>query len=75
MIGVGRSLSEAVQDRAGRHEKELASAQKELEHLHNLSNYYKGATQTVVYLKDEFGKVYDEFKEESHLLISNIAEF
>jgi hypothetical protein len=28
-----------------------------------------------VYLKDEFGKVYDEFKKERQLLISNIAGF
>jgi hypothetical protein len=28
-----------------------------------------------VYLKDEFGKVYDEFKKERQLLISNIAKF
>jgi hypothetical protein len=43
--------------------------------LHNLANYYKGATQTVVYLKDEFNKVYDKFKKERHMLILNIVEF
>jgi hypothetical protein len=43
--------------------------------LHNLADYYKGATQIDVYLKYEFGKVYDEFKKERHLLISNIAKF
>lgn len=75
LIGVGRALSEAAQDRAKRDEKERVAAQKELEHLHSFVNYYKGDTQNVVYLKDEFGKVYDEFKKERHLLISNIAEF
>jgi hypothetical protein len=75
LIGVGKSLSDAAQDRARRDEKELADTLKELEHLCHLVEYYKGATQTVVYLKDEFGRVYNEFKKERHLLISNVAEF
>jgi predicted RNA-binding protein len=75
LIGVGKSLSDAAQDRARRDEKELADTLKELEHLRHLAEYYKGATQTVVYLKDEFDRVYNEFKKERHLLISNIAEF
>jgi hypothetical protein len=72
---VGKCLLEATHDRARRDEKELDATQKELKHLHHLSDYYKGATQTTMYLKDDFGKVYDEFKKERHLLISNISEF
>jgi hypothetical protein len=71
---VGKFLLEATH-RARIYENEFAAAQKEIKHLSNLVDYYKGATQTSVYLKDDFGKVYDEFKKERHLLISNIAEF
>jgi len=41
LIGVGRALLEATQDRAKRDENELASAQKDLEHLRNISDYYR----------------------------------
>jgi hypothetical protein len=75
LIGVGKSLSDATLDRARRDEKELATTLKELEHLCHLAEYYKGATQTVVYLKGEFVGVYNEFKKERHLLTENIAEF
>jgi hypothetical protein len=75
LISVGKSLSEAAQDRARRDEKDITTTQKELKHLRHLAYYYKCATQTVVYLKYEFGKVYDEFKKERQFLISNIAEF
>jgi hypothetical protein len=75
LIGVGKSLSDATQDRARRDEKELATTLKELEHLCHLVEYYKGTTQTTVYLKGEFNRVYNEFKKERHLLISNIVEF
>jgi hypothetical protein len=75
MIGVGKSLSEVAQDRSRRDEKEIFAAQKEFEHLRHLVDYYKGATQTTVYLKYYFAKVYDEFKKEIQLLISNIVEF
>jgi hypothetical protein len=34
LIGVGKALSDATQDRARRDEKELAFTLKELEHLH-----------------------------------------
>jgi hypothetical protein len=44
LVGVGRSLSNASQDRVGRDEKELADTLKELEHLCHLVEYYKGAT-------------------------------
>jgi hypothetical protein len=75
LISVGKSLSDATQDRAKRDEKELADTQEELEHLCHLVKYYKGATQTTVYLKDEFNGVYNEFKKERHLLTKNIVEF
>jgi hypothetical protein len=75
LIGVGKSLSDAAQDRARRDEKELADTLKELEHLCHLVKYYKGATQTTVYLKGEFNGVYNEFKKERHLLTENIVEF
>ena len=41
----------------------------------HLVEYYKGTTQTVVYLKYEFSRVYNEFKKERHMLIENIVEF
>jgi hypothetical protein len=51
------------------------NTREELEHLHHLVKYYKGATQTIVYLKDEFNEVYNEFKKERHLLTESIVEF
>jgi hypothetical protein len=75
LIGVGKSLSDVAQDRARRDEKELADTREELEHLCHLVKYYKGATQTTVYLKEEFNGVYNEFKKERHLLTENIVEF
>jgi hypothetical protein len=75
LIGIGKSLSDVAQDRVRRDEKELADTLKELKHLPHLVKYYKGATQTAVYLKDEFGRVYNEFKKERHMLILNVAEF
>jgi hypothetical protein len=44
LIGMGRALSDAAQDRARRDERELADTLKELEHLRHLVEYYKGAT-------------------------------
>jgi hypothetical protein len=75
MINVGKALSNATLYRARRNEKELVVALKELEHLHHIVEYYKGAMQTTVYLKGEFVGVYNEFKKERHLLTENIAEF
>jgi hypothetical protein len=49
LIGMGKSLSDATQDRARRDEKELATTLKELEHLRHLSEYYKGTTQTDIF--------------------------
>jgi hypothetical protein len=51
------------------------NTREELEHLHHLVKYYKGATQTILYLKDEFIGVYNEFKKERHLLTEIIVEF
>jgi len=62
LIGVGKSLLYTSQDRARRDEKELVDPLKELEHMRHLAEYYKGATQTIVYLKYEFGRVYNELK-------------
>jgi hypothetical protein len=39
LIGIGKSLSYAAQDRARRDEKELADTQEELEHLRHLVEY------------------------------------
>ena len=72
MIGVERALSDAAQDRARRDERELANTLKELEHLHHLVEYYKGATQTVTYLKSEFSGIHNEYKKERNLLTENI---
>jgi hypothetical protein len=72
---VGKALSDATLDRDRRDERELATTLKELEHLRHLAEYYKGTTHTVVYLKYEFNRVYNEFKKERHLLISNVAKF
>jgi hypothetical protein len=75
LLGMGKALSDATLDRAKRDEKELATTLKELEHLRHLAEYYKGTTQTVVYLKGEFEEVYNEFKKERHLLTAKIVEF
>ena len=64
LIGVGKSLLDVARDKSRRDEKEIFAAQKEFEHLRHLVDYYKGATQTTVYLKDEFDKVYGDFKKE-----------
>jgi hypothetical protein len=73
LLGVGKALSDATLDRAKRDEKELAIALKELKQLHHLVKYYKGTTQTIMYLKGEFEEVYNEFKKERHLLTVKIA--
>jgi len=72
---VGKALLDATLDRARRDEKELAITLKELKHLRYLDEYYKGTKKTTTYLKGEFDGVYNEFKKERHLLISNVAEF
>jgi hypothetical protein len=74
LIGMGKALSDATLDRAKIDKKELATALKELKHLRHLAEYYKGTTQTVVYLKGEFEEVYSEFKKERHMLTMKIAE-
>jgi len=73
LIGIGKSLSDVAQDRARRDEKELADTWEELDRLRHLVKYYKGDTQTIAYLKEEFNGVYNEFKKERHLLIENIV--
>ena len=75
LIGVGKALLDATLDRSRRYGKELATTLKDLEHFFHLVKYYKGATQTIVYLKGEFVGVYNEFKKERHLLTKNIVEF
>jgi hypothetical protein len=75
LIDMGKALLDDTLDRARRDEKELATVLKELEHLHHLAEYYKGATQTTVYLKGEFRGVYNEFKKERHLLTENATKF
>jgi hypothetical protein len=75
LIGIGKSLSYATLDRARKYEKELATTLKDLEHFFHLVKYYKGATQTIVYLKGEFVGVYNEFKKERHMLTKNVDDF
>jgi hypothetical protein len=75
LLGVGKALSDATLDRAKRDEKELATALRDLEHLHHLNEYYKCTTQTTMYLRSEFKEVYNEFKKERHLLTVKIVEF
>jgi DNA repair ATPase RecN len=75
LIGVGKELSEATLDRDKRDEKELATTLKDLDHLRHLAEYYKRTIQTIVYLKGEFEKAYNEFKKERHLLTVKILEF
>jgi hypothetical protein len=62
-------------DRAKQDEKDLVASLKKLEHLRHLAEYYKGTMQTTVYLKGEFGGVYNEFKKERHMLTMNVVEF
>jgi hypothetical protein len=75
LIGVGRALSDAVQDRARRNERELVDTLKELEHLRHVVEYCKGTTKTAAYLKSEFSGVYNEYKKQRNLLTENIIEF
>jgi hypothetical protein len=64
-----------VINKSRRDEKELANTREELEHLCHLVKYYKGATQTIIYLKEEFNRVYNKFNKERDLLTKNIIEF
>jgi hypothetical protein len=50
----------------------LFTTLKELEHLHHLFEYYKGTTQTTVYLRSDFEEAYTQFKKERHLFTKKI---
>jgi hypothetical protein len=63
LIGVGKTLSDLTQDKYRRDEKEIDDILEELEHLCHLVKYYKGATQTTIYLKEEFNGVYNRVQE------------
>jgi hypothetical protein len=54
LIDVGMAISDATLDRDKRDEKELATALKELEHLHDLAKYYQDTTPATMYLRREF---------------------
>jgi hypothetical protein len=47
-------IIDATLERDKRDEKELATAQKELEHLYHLEKYYQDTTQVAVFLRSEF---------------------
>jgi hypothetical protein len=75
LISVGKELSDATLDRAKRDEKELVCTLMEREHLRHLAEYYKGTTETAMYLKGEFKEVYNDFKKERYLLTAKIVDF
>jgi hypothetical protein len=74
LIGVGMAITNATLDRAKRHEEELVTALKELEHLCHLEKYYQDTTQTTVYLRSEFKEAYNKFTDERHLFTARIIE-
>jgi hypothetical protein len=73
LIDVGMAISDATLDRAKRDEKELVVTLKELDHLCHLDEYYKGTTQTTVYLRSEFEVAYNRFTHERHLFTAKIV--
>jgi hypothetical protein len=54
LISAGMDIIDATLDRERWDEKEMASAKKELDHLHHLAKYYQDSTQETVFLKSEF---------------------
>jgi hypothetical protein len=61
LIGAGMAITDAMLDRAKWDEQELATALKELDHLHHLVKYYQGSMQAKVFLKNEFQYAYAKF--------------
>jgi hypothetical protein len=74
LIGVRMVISNATLNRDKWDEKELATALKEIEHLRHLDEYYKGTTQTMVYLRSKFETTYNKFTHKRHMFTVKIAE-
>jgi hypothetical protein len=75
LIDVGMEITDATLDRARKDEVELATALKELEHLHHLVKYYQDSTQATMFLRSEFQDAYSKFTNERHLFIAGITYF
>jgi hypothetical protein len=54
LIGTRMAITDATLDRVRRHEKELATALKELKNLRHLEKYYQDSTQAMVFSRSEF---------------------
>jgi hypothetical protein len=74
LISAGMVISDATLDRAKWDEKELVTTLKELDHLCHLVEYYKGTTQTTIYLRSEFEATYNNFTHKRHLFTVKIVE-
>jgi hypothetical protein len=67
LIGIGMAITDAMLDQSKRDEKELVTAQKELDHMHYLEKYYQDLTEAIVFMKIEFQDAYENFTRERHL--------
>jgi hypothetical protein len=74
LIGVGMKITNSTLDRAKIYEKELATALKELEHVHHLVKYYQDTTQVAVYLRRKFKEPYRKITNERRLFTARIAK-
>jgi len=61
LISAGMEIIDATLDRARKDEEELATALKDLGHLHHLAKYYQDSTQATVFLRSEFQDAYNKF--------------
>jgi hypothetical protein len=61
------AITYATLDGERRDENELATALKELEHLHHLEKYNQDSTQATMFLRSEFKDTYSKFTNERHL--------
>jgi hypothetical protein len=68
-------ITDATLDRERKGEEELATALKELKHLHHLDKYYQDSTRAMVFLRSEFQDAYNKFTNERHLFIAGIVDF
>jgi hypothetical protein len=68
-------IIDATFDRARRHENDLATALKELDHMRHLEKYYQDSTQDTVFLRGEFRDAYEKFMNERYLFTLRIVNF
>jgi hypothetical protein len=75
LIGVGMDITDATLCRERRDEKEIASMNKYLYHIHHQVKYYHKSTQAILLLNSEFRETYVQFTRESNLFTACIANF